>query len=106
MTGCILMKGMMITFKIVTFIMLFSEITFKQVSGMTCEVNNDSLHICNGSHSYFKPTTSKQIKIGPLLTFFSLANLNPYEQTITVFASLTLKWNDPRINIKRDRYNM
>ena len=105
MTGCIVMKGMMVGFKIVTFIMLFSEITFKRVSGMTCEVNNDSLHICNGSHSYFKPTTSKQIKIGPLLTFFSLANLNPYEQTITVFASLTLKWNDPRINIKRDRYN-
>ena len=64
----------------------------------SCQLKNDSLRVCDGIPTFFKASTEKQIQITPRLTFVNLANVDPHENTVTVFVSLGLYWMDSRVS--------
>ena len=94
----------MLSIKIV-FIFLYSFTKYFQLAdALICD--NAALQVCEGKPVNVaaspKPEGQFPIQLEPMLTFINVANVDENENTVTVFLSLALYWNDTRVNLSNN----
>ena len=67
----------------------------------SCNQTDIALQICEGSKNYipnYPSTYPEALAVQQNLTLLNLADFDPYSKTVTVFVTLTTRWNDSRLS--------